>query len=202
MCQRESRVFKKDTLLVRRLDGKLDLPIGVFGLNSSVMSVVKSAKKNNLIIRKAKTIFVPESVRGFFIQNFHFGKVLLTKGLERLVSQNGFIQQSIGNYTQKESPTSKPEDMRDKETLKVRIHLKNGRNLKENLGINVLIADLKSLLQKTTSNLSRWAEQTIFQISNLFVEVVIARSIQRLKTMITILPKEIIGVKGVREKWM
>jgi len=173
MCQKELKVFKKDILLAKKPERRLDLPTEVFGLSSFVTTVRKIIKKNNLILLKLKDIFVQLNVIQIIARklcnqvNIIVGKA----GLPIMKHIEGGLKDILNEWH-----ISKPEDMQEKETQKVHTLLKSGKNLKGSLKINVLFAGLKDRLLKTISNLFRWEEQITSQISSHCVGIVIVGS--------------------------
>jgi len=166
MCQEIKNTQKKQK-------EKLVMP-----LESQFILYVIIVEKNhlliNLILLKRKTIFALWNV----IQNiekkfYHFINNQHIKVLEKIAKVNKYIQKGMQNHTQKELHILKLEGMQERKMQKVVILLKNGKTLKRSLIINVLSADLKNLLLKTTLSLYRLVEQITLAISNLFVEIAI-----------------------------
>jgi hypothetical protein len=169
MCQGINRIQKKQ-------NEKSDLLIGGSGLSSIVICVIRNVRRSNHIIIKARNTFAPESAKVSIIKQSLFGKIRITKELENKGNLNGFTQQDIENHIQREFHILKQEDTHDKKMQRGVIPLKNGKNLKANLVINVLSANLRNHLRKTILNHYQKVEQIIYQTSSHYAVVAIAAS--------------------------
>jgi len=169
MCQDINHTLKK-------LKEKSVLLTEVFGLNIIAISVVNLVKKNNHIIKKVKDIFAEKSVKVNFIPISHFGNKTIIRVSENKDNQNGFTRQDTEKIIPKEYLILKQEDMLNKVRQKVHILLKNGKNLKNDININVRIVNKLKNLQKTMLNLFLSVAQTILRTFNLYAEVVIVGS--------------------------
>ena len=91
-------------------------------------------------------------------------------------NRDGYILRDTAKLTLNAFLISKQDDMRGKETPKVRIHLRNGKNFVKNITGDVLIARSERNLLKTTLNLFRQVERIISQTFNHYAVPVIVVS--------------------------
>lgn len=176
MCQKELKVIKKDIQQVKKQDEKSVLLTEGFGLNINAIIVKQKMKNNNQNIIRVKGTFAIENVKSYLSKLYHFMNKIIIRELENKVNQNGFILQDIEKVTKREFLILRRNDTQDNIMPKEVIHWKNGKSLKENSIIDVLIVKLKSSLQKTILSLYHLREQTISQISNHYVGVVIVKN--------------------------
>ena len=129
------------------------------------------AKQND-----TKTSFVMTNVIGLLSKLLLIGNKMLTRVSAKKEKTSRFIIVITAKITQKIFNTLKQGDTQKKKEQKGRTPLKNGKNLKLRLGINVLCVARKNLSPKTISFLCLRVVQITYQTYNHCVAVVTAKN--------------------------
>ena len=115
-------------------------------------------------------------------KQFHGNNKTLTVGFSKTENQSGYTLLDTVNLTPNELHISRHDDMQGKETQKVLTLLRNGRNLKTDMGTNVFTAINARNLPKTILSHYQKGGAIISPISNLFVAPAIVGSGRLLKS--------------------
>ena len=129
------------------------------------------AKQND-----TKTSFVIVNATVPLLYLLHFGNNLHTRVSAKKAKTNGYITKGMRKLTHRPLAISKQGDMQEKKAQRVRIHLKNGRNLKSSIVIDVQNVMKTNRLPKIILYPCLKVAQIISTISNRFVETAIVRS--------------------------
>ena len=115
----------------------------------------------NMYSKSTNGIFVILAVTRNIVENFPFMNRILTKVLEIRVRVNKSTTGDMSQLIKKEYPILKLKDMPDKEMPKETIPLRNGKNSKRNVAIDVpSVGNARNLLKTISFHYRREARIT------------------------------------------
>ncbi len=136
----------------------------------------KKMKNLSQNIIKVKHTSAIENVKRSLLRSYLLMSKIPIKVSDKLDNRSGYILQDIGKATLNGLLTLRLGGTLDNAMQKGNTHLRNGKNSNEDSAINVLFAELKSLLPKTTLYPYRMVAQITSRIFNLCAVVATAKS--------------------------